>query len=120
MPPIPEKQPVGRFSPQFVEERRMHLERFLRWVIVHPELADKPYKQDWIDFIDYCSMNGINNILALTGQEYIQYNVYKQLGLSDVDIRMWFNGPAFLTWSRGQNEYGNNIGGPLPMSWIYE
>lgn len=40
VPPIPEKQPVGRFSPTFVEERRMQLERFLRRVVVHPELAD--------------------------------------------------------------------------------
>ena len=29
-----------------------------------------------------------------------------------------FNGPALLTWSRGQNEYGNNIAGPLPRSWM--
>lgn len=40
VPPIPEKQPVGRFSPAFVEDRRIHLERFLRRVAVHPELAD--------------------------------------------------------------------------------
>jgi sorting nexin-1/2 len=40
VPPLPEKQPVGRFSPQFVEERRVHLERFLRRVAVHPELQD--------------------------------------------------------------------------------
>jgi sorting nexin-1/2 len=40
VPPIPEKQPVGRFSPTFVEDRRVHLERFLRRVAVHPELAD--------------------------------------------------------------------------------
>ena len=40
VPPIPEKQPVGRFNASFVEERRMHLERFLRRVAVHPELAD--------------------------------------------------------------------------------
>jgi hypothetical protein len=39
VPPIPEKQLVGRFSPSFVEERRVHLERFLRRVSVHPELA---------------------------------------------------------------------------------
>jgi sorting nexin-1/2 len=42
VPPIPEKQPVGRFSPAFVEDRRVHLERFLRRVAVHPELADAP------------------------------------------------------------------------------
>lgn len=40
VPPIPEKQPVGRFSPAFVEERRMQLERFLRRAALHPELAD--------------------------------------------------------------------------------
>ena len=40
VPPLPEKQPVGRFSPTFVEERRHHLERFLRRVAVHPELGD--------------------------------------------------------------------------------
>lgn len=40
VPPLPEKQPVGRFSPAFVEDRRIHLERFLRRVAVHPELAD--------------------------------------------------------------------------------
>ena len=27
-------------------------------------------------------------------------------------------GPALLTWSRGQNEYGSNIAGPLPRSWM--
>lgn len=40
VPPIPEKQPVGRFSPAFVEDRRIQLERFLRRVAVHPELQD--------------------------------------------------------------------------------
>lgn len=40
VPPLPEKQPVGRFSPTFVEDRRVHLERFLRRVAVHPELQD--------------------------------------------------------------------------------
>ena len=57
-------------------------------------------------------------ILALTGQEEIQYQVFESLGLKDMDIRTWFNGPAFLTWSRGQNEYGSNICGPLPRSWM--
>ena len=40
VPPLPEKQPVGRFSPAFVEDRRKSLERFLRRVAIHPELAD--------------------------------------------------------------------------------
>lgn len=40
VPPLPEKQAVSRFSPEFVEERRCALERFLRRVICHPELMD--------------------------------------------------------------------------------
>ena len=51
-------------------------------------------------------------------QEEVQYKVFSALGLDDVTIRSWFNGPAFLTWSRGQNEYGNCIAGPLPRSWM--
>ena len=39
-------------------------------------------------------------------------------GLNDTTIRNWFNGPALLTWSRGQNEYGGDIAGPLPRSWM--
>lgn len=74
--------------------------------------------QDWEIFIDWMALNGINMMLALTGQEYMQYKVFRKLGLNDSDIRHWFNGPAFLTWSRGQNEYGSNIAGPLPISWM--
>ena len=40
VPPCPEKQPVGRFSPAFVEARRRELERFVRRVAIHPELQD--------------------------------------------------------------------------------
>ena len=40
MPPLPEKQAVARFSPEFVEERRAALQRFLRRVVLHPELWD--------------------------------------------------------------------------------
>lgn len=38
IPPLPEKQAVSRFSPEFVEDRRRALEKFLRRVILHPEL----------------------------------------------------------------------------------
>lgn len=74
----------------------------------------------WEQFIDWMSLSGVNMMLALTGQEEVQYKVFSKLGLSDIDIRSWFNGPAFLTWSRGQNEYGNNICGPLPRSWMQD
>jgi len=72
----------------------------------------------WQTLIDNLALRGINMILALTGQEEIQYRVFSELGLNDRDIRSWFNGPAFLTWSRGQNEYGSDIAGPLPRSFM--
>jgi sorting nexin-1/2 len=42
MPPLPEKQAVARFSQEFIEDRRVRLERFLRRVVMHPELGDAP------------------------------------------------------------------------------
>jgi alpha-N-acetylglucosaminidase len=72
----------------------------------------------WQSLIDGLALRGINMILALTGQEEIQYRVFSKLGVQDHEIRSWFNGPAFLTWSRGQNEYGSGIAGPLPRSFM--
>jgi sorting nexin-1/2 len=40
VPPLPDKQAVSRFSPEFVEDRRVGLEKFLRRVVCHPELGD--------------------------------------------------------------------------------
>jgi alpha-N-acetylglucosaminidase len=73
---------------------------------------------EWQQFIDWQALVGINLNLAMTGQEEVQYKVFRKLGLSDAAIRGWFNGPAFLTWSRGQNEYGAGVHGPLPRSWM--
>lgn len=73
---------------------------------------------DWQNYIDWMALSGINLHLGMTGQEYVQYKVFQSFGLDDLTIRTWFNGPQGLTWSRGQNEYGNNICGPLPLSWI--
>merc|ERR1719247_2914050 len=64
------------------------------------------------------ALSGINNFLAMTGQEEVAYKVFEHFGLSDSEIRHWFNGPALLTWSRGQNEYGQDIAGPLPRSFM--
>lgn len=52
---------------------------------------------------------GINNFLAETGQEEVAWKVLTKLGVNDSTIRTWFNGPALLTWSRGQNEYGGDV-----------
>ena len=73
----------------------------------------------WEKFIDWMALAGHNSIVAPTGQEEIQYKVFtEQFGLTDTEVRNWTNGPAFLTWSRGQNSHGNSIAGPLPRSFM--
>ena len=57
--------------------------------------------------IDWMALSGVNVFLAMTGQEEIQYKTFLEFNLTDHQIRhSFFNGPAFLTWSRGQNIQG--------------
>ena len=67
----------------------------------------------------------VNVFLAMTGQEEVQYKAFQRFGLKDAEIREFFNGPAFLTWSRGQSmqSVGSSAepeGGEsgLPRSWM--
>ena len=77
---------------------------------------------EWEQFIDWMALSGHNSIVAPTGQEEIQYQILTHpkynFGLSDIAVRNWTNGPAWLTWSRGQNSHGSGIGGPLPRSFM--
>lgn len=72
----------------------------------------------WSVYIDWTALSGVNLVLAMTGQEEVQHKVFQKFGLDDLTIRRWFNGPATLAWSRGQNEQGNDNAGPLPRSWM--
>ena len=74
--------------------------------------------KEWELFLDWMALSGINMFYAYTGQEEMQYKVFTSLGVTDQETRAWFNGPAFLTWSRGQNSHGGSIAGPLPRSWM--
>mmetsp|Transcript_39617 Transcript_39617/g.72535 ORF Transcript_39617/g.72535 Transcript_39617/m.72535 type:complete len:189 (+) Transcript_39617:183-749(+) len=40
VPPLPDKQQVSRFSESFIEDRRFHLEIFLRRVVCNPKLTE--------------------------------------------------------------------------------
>ena len=82
---------------------------------------------DWIAHIDWMALQGVNVFYALTGQEEVQYKAFRKFGLSDVEIRQFFNGPAYLTWSRGQSMQNvgtaptallPGAGGGLPRSWM--
>ncbi len=70
----------------------------------------------WERFIDWMALNGINLPLALTGQEAVWQEVWREMGMSDDEIRAYFSGPAHLPWHRMANLDG--FGGPLPQSWI--
>lgn len=71
---------------------------------------------DWERFIDWMALNGINMPLAITGQEAVWYNVWKEMGMTDEEIRSYFTGPAHLPWHRMCNIDGWQ--GPLPKEWI--
>jgi len=72
--------------------------------------------KDWERFIDWMALNGINRPLAITGQEAVWYKIWKKIGMTDMEIRSYFTGPAYLPWHRMCNI--DMWQGPLPMSWI--
>lgn len=72
--------------------------------------------KDWEHFIDWMALNGINMPLAITGQEAVWYEVWKEFGLTDEQIRSYFSGPEHLPWHRMANLDGYL--GPLPTSWL--
>ncbi len=71
---------------------------------------------DWERFIDWMALNGINIPLAITGQEAIWLEVWKEFGMTEEQIRAYFTGPAHLPWHRMGNLDG--FLGPLPQDYI--
>jgi alpha-N-acetylglucosaminidase len=69
----------------------------------------------WEKELDWMNQMGINIALAYVGQEQIYSNVFSSFGVDDMRTT-YFNGPAYLAWSRGQGT--NGMGGPLPAGWM--
>lgn len=80
------------------------------------------YTMSWWDWmrwekeIDWMALHGINMPLAITGEEYTWYLVYKEMGFSDEELKNFFSGPAYFGWFWMGNLDG--WGGPLPLSWM--
>ena len=80
------------------------------------------YSMSWWDWkrwekeIDWMALHGINMPLAITGEEYTWYVVYKEMGFSDDDLNNFFCGPSYFSWFWMGNLDG--WGGPLPLSWM--
>ena len=79
------------------------------------------YSMAWWDWarwqreIDWMALNGINMPLALTGEEAVWQEVYRNLGFQDGELDRFFSGPAYFSWL-----WMGNIdawGGPLPAHW---
>lgn len=80
------------------------------------------YSMSWWDWerwekeIDWMALHGLNMPLAITGEEYTWYLLYKEMGFSDDDLKDFFTGPAYFGWFWMGNMDG--WGGPLPVSWM--
>ncbi len=80
------------------------------------------YSMSWWDWprwekeIDWMALHGINMPLAITGEEYTWYTVYKGMGFTDDELRSFFSGPSYFSWFWMGNLDG--WGGPLPMHWM--
>jgi alpha-N-acetylglucosaminidase len=80
------------------------------------------YSMSWWDWdrwqkeIDWMALHGINMPLAITGEEYTWYVVYKEMGFSDDELKDFFSGPAYFGWFWMGNL--DAWGGPLPLSWM--
>lgn len=52
----------------------------------------------WRREIDILAMNGVNEILLLTGQISVYYETFKQFGYTDDELREWMPPPAHQPW----------------------
>jgi alpha-N-acetylglucosaminidase len=80
------------------------------------------YSMSWWDWsrwekeIDWMALHGINMPLAITGEEYTWYLVYKDMGFTDRDLQGFFTGPAYFSWFWMGNM--DSWGGPLSQHWM--
>lgn len=110
---LPEKLPVvtGKIQRKTPYEYRYYL-----------NYCTFNYSMSWWDWerwekeIDWMALHGINMPLAITGEEYTWYLVYKEMGFTDQELAEFFSGPAYTAWFWMGNL--DAWGGPLPMSWI--
>lgn len=70
----------------------------------------------WEKEIDWMALHGINMPLAITGEEYIWHEVYKELGFKDSELDSFFSGPAYFAWFWMGNL--DSWGGPLSFTWM--
>lgn len=70
----------------------------------------------WEKEIDWMALHGINMPLAITGEEYTWYVVYKEMGFTEDELKDFFCGPSYFSWFWMGNL--DRWGGPLPLNWM--
>lgn len=71
---------------------------------------------EWAREIDWMALHGVTMPLQLVGHEAALALAYSRLGMSDVDIRSFLGGPAYLPWL--YMGCLDSFAGPLPASWL--
>ncbi|HEX6358345.1 alpha-N-acetylglucosaminidase TIM-barrel domain-containing protein [Actinophytocola sp.] len=74
---------------------------------------------DWAEWereIDWMALHGVTMPLNLVGHEAVLALAYSRLGMSDVDIRAFLGGPAYLPWL--YMGCLDSFAGPMPASWL--
>lgn len=69
--------------------------------------------EDWRSEIDLLAMNGVNEVLILTGQVSVYYETFKTLGYADDELREWLPPPAHQPWFHLQSMHTI---APIPKS----
>ncbi|WP_175405067.1 alpha-N-acetylglucosaminidase [Salinimonas lutimaris] len=72
--------------------------------------------QRWEQELDWMALHGVNNPVAMEGQEFVWQQLWSEFGVSDKALASYFSGPAFTPWQRMGNIESH--AGPLPQSWI--
>lgn len=106
LPSVPQK--IHRQSPY-------HYRYYLNYCTFNYSMAWWGWDR-WQQEIDWMALHGINMPLAITGEEYTWYQVYRNMGFTDEELKNFFSGPAYFAWFWMGNLDG--WGGPLAMHWM--
>jgi alpha-N-acetylglucosaminidase len=110
------------------------IRRAVKWTY-YQNVVMSSYSFVWWDWarweieLDWMALHGINLALMYTGQEAVLARTYKRFGVdlyNQTGTGAFFNGPAFLSWSRGQgmadvggfDQFTNRSDGALPSWWL--
>lgn len=110
---LPAKLPIVK--QKVVKETPYSLRYYLNYCTFNYTMSWWDWSR-WEKEIDWMALHGINMPLAITGEEYTWYLVYKELGFSDDDLKNFFTGPAYFAWFWMGNM--DAWGGPLPLQWM--